>query len=564
MGSQFDARKTTIQELIGNTDGHQLRVPYYQRGYSWKAEQVEAFLSDIGQFAEKRTDARSEEYFLGPIVLMGGPALENSLFIIDGQQRIATSQILLSAIRDAAHEWGVENSAALALAQEIQSTTFSSEGARGGARPTLKLGDLDQKYFHAAIQKYPRQSQLVPSNSSEGLIKSARNLADRWIATTCRDKTNPLTYLKCLFDSLMHHTALVLIEVNSDRQAMDVFERINCRGVELAETDLILHRLMQQSTAQTERKQIRSMWNQMCARLGADAPVQGYLRHMWSAKLGDIGSMKLYEITTQHLDANALSPYDFIYECDQFCQWYIHLRSPQSQALHHEGRDAVWAIYNDLRITEAIPLLLAAAYRLEKSAHFSRIARAVESLIVRHQIFAGKERQDLRRVLLSACKAVWQTKSKDDVAQNVIEHLRAIDPTDAEMRSGSQRVMQLNRREACHVLRQIQNQNVKGAYKSTATLEHIFPQSPSQGYSVARRKLLKPHLNHLGNLTLLTDNDNKRASNKTFGEKKKAIYEKAELEIAREIVSYIHWGPTSIFKRAAILANLASTRWVLK
>ena len=168
---------------------------------------------------------------------------------------------------------------------------------------------------------------------------------------------------------------------------------------------------MQQCGNQTERKQIRSIWNGISERLGTEEPVQGFLRHMWSAKLGDIGNAKLYELTTQFLDENAVSPYDFIFDCDQFCQWYMHLKSPQSKALHHEGRDAVWAIYNDLRLNEAIPLLLAAAYRLEKSSSFSRIARAIESLIVRHQIFAGKERQDLRHVLLNACRIVWQTKS---------------------------------------------------------------------------------------------------------------------------------------------------------
>ena len=561
--SQFAARKTTIEELIGRT-GQQLRVPYYQRGYSWEASQVEAFLSDIGSFAQNRSDSTGDEYFLGPIVLMPGPALDNFLLIIDGQQRIVTSQILLSSIRDAAHELGVENPVASELAQDIQRTAFDSEGARGGARPSLRLGDIDDRYFNAAIHKYPRQSQLVPKNSSEGLIKAARNLADRWLGSMCNGYSSPLTFLKNLYESLMRHTALVMIEVSTDRQAMDVFERINCRGIELAETDLILHGLMQKTDRQDDRKRIRNIWNDICARLGPSAPPQLFFRTMWSAKLGDVGSAKLFEITTQFLDGSPISPYDFICDCEHFCQWYIHLRSPRSQELHHEGRDSAWAIYNDLRSSEAAPLLLAIAYRLGKTAQFSRVARAIESLIVRHQIFSGKEKQELRRVLLNACKVVWLHKSNDEVAQKIVDELRTIDPTDDEMRSGVQREMRLTRYEACHILREIQNLKVKGAYKAAATLEHIFPQSPSQGYSPEQRKRLKPYLNHIGNLTLLTDNDNKKAGNRLFGEKKKLIYMEAELDIAKEVYSYLKWGRTSIHKRATALATSAAIRWVVK
>lgn len=72
-----------------------LAVPIYQRSYAWTSDEITEFWSDLrSAFAES-----SPEYFLGTIVLtrQGKPPRDT---IIDGQQRLATTSILLAAIRD--------------------------------------------------------------------------------------------------------------------------------------------------------------------------------------------------------------------------------------------------------------------------------------------------------------------------------------------------------------------------------------------------------------------------------------------------------------------------------
>ncbi len=557
----FDAHKKKIGELFGSDASLQLRVPYYQRGYSWTKEQIEPFLSDLGAFAEKRSDSRPSEYFLGPIVLMRGPAFKKYDFVIDGQQRIATSQVLLASIRDRAHEYGMEQPEGLEFAQLVHDTVFCSKGPGGGARPSLRLGDLDQGYFHEAIQRYPRHVDRNTRNAEEKRIQTARNMADQWLTRSLEDSSVPLDYLRSLYRSLLHHTVVVAIDVENDRQAMDVFERINFRGAELAEPDLILHRLMRACKSRADRQDLRNIWNKIVNLVGDTISLQVFMRHMWSARLGDVRATKLYDLVEQHLDSNSVSSGDFLYETLEFCREYVALLSGQSPELHFQSRDAVTAVSKVLGVKDALPLLLGCQHRLKRSPEFSRVAKAVEALIVRHQVFAGRDQSELREVLLAACQDVWGPGSKGDVSERVVARLKTVDPKRGEMCAGIKKERKVSAKVARYILRGIQNHMVNDAYKATATLEHIFPRKPSQGYSSSRRRLLTPYLNHLGNLTLLTGNDNKRASNRPFGEKKKRVYVDAELEIARDVATYDQWGLSSLLRRAEALAKTASNRW---
>src|SRR5262245_13129547 len=72
-----------------------LRVPFYQRSYAWKKQQVSELFSDIRRAIEEG----KSYYFLGSIVGYSVPD-SDLVEIVDGQQRLATTTILLAAIRD--------------------------------------------------------------------------------------------------------------------------------------------------------------------------------------------------------------------------------------------------------------------------------------------------------------------------------------------------------------------------------------------------------------------------------------------------------------------------------
>src|SRR5438105_4513400 len=91
---------------IGHTlSDRELMVPKYQRSYAWEEKHVSALYSDIATAIANR----EVEYFLGSIVvthnMTGRPE------VVDGQQRLATITILISAIRDYLYSNNDENTA---------------------------------------------------------------------------------------------------------------------------------------------------------------------------------------------------------------------------------------------------------------------------------------------------------------------------------------------------------------------------------------------------------------------------------------------------------------------
>jgi uncharacterized protein with ParB-like and HNH nuclease domain len=71
-----------------------LRVPLNQRSYAWEKDEVSTLLDDL----YRAFDAGEPIYFLGAIVLTRGP--NKQWEVADGQQRLATTSILIAAVRD--------------------------------------------------------------------------------------------------------------------------------------------------------------------------------------------------------------------------------------------------------------------------------------------------------------------------------------------------------------------------------------------------------------------------------------------------------------------------------
>src|SRR5262245_2621379 len=82
-------------------------VPLYQRRYTWSKQNWAALWNDVLDAVGRHTATGEEPtYFLGAVVLLsenvGGPRTMVEHEVIDGQQRLATLQVLLNAVRHVA------------------------------------------------------------------------------------------------------------------------------------------------------------------------------------------------------------------------------------------------------------------------------------------------------------------------------------------------------------------------------------------------------------------------------------------------------------------------------
>lgn len=90
--------KTTIEKIF---QGNKINVPKYQRAYSWespkkdfnRATQTDVFLQDLEDYSKSNTDA---SYYFGHFLFEHTTG--NKFNVIDGQQRLTTIVIFLSAL----------------------------------------------------------------------------------------------------------------------------------------------------------------------------------------------------------------------------------------------------------------------------------------------------------------------------------------------------------------------------------------------------------------------------------------------------------------------------------
>ena len=90
--SSIKSEERSLGQIL--SDGRPLRVPTYQRNFSWGKAQITDLWDDIQRILYDSPD----NYFLGSMVFIQREG--NSLDVVDGQQRLATVSLLLAAIRD--------------------------------------------------------------------------------------------------------------------------------------------------------------------------------------------------------------------------------------------------------------------------------------------------------------------------------------------------------------------------------------------------------------------------------------------------------------------------------
>ena len=87
------AHQKSLTEIF--TQNHQFTIPIYQRPYSWQKKQCEKLWEDIQNAAKN-----DREHFIGSIVRFENSQKEEVTIytVIDGQQRITTILLLISAM----------------------------------------------------------------------------------------------------------------------------------------------------------------------------------------------------------------------------------------------------------------------------------------------------------------------------------------------------------------------------------------------------------------------------------------------------------------------------------
>lgn len=74
-------------------NGKFFEIPKYQRGYAWEIQNIRELFDDIIESIESNSN-----HYIGTIVLSKSEDDEEKYFVVDGQQRITTITLIISAL----------------------------------------------------------------------------------------------------------------------------------------------------------------------------------------------------------------------------------------------------------------------------------------------------------------------------------------------------------------------------------------------------------------------------------------------------------------------------------
>ncbi|MBB5957411.1 uncharacterized protein with ParB-like and HNH nuclease domain [Saccharothrix tamanrassetensis] len=231
MSSTSPDRHSISFDLVGIgelLESRELSVPQYQRSYSWNVSgerQIDEYWDDL-----ERVAATSEEYFLGTVVLSRSSD-SNRRTIIDGQQRLATTSMLLAAIRNHLSALGSEKAGVVERDFLAKETIKSS-----GKERRLKLNIEDADYFDTLIVADAGRSP-DPKVPSQGRMKQAFDFLSEKIEMLA--KRHGVSGLLEWTEFLHDRAKIGVIEVSTEADAYIIFETLNDRGAALTAADLL-------------------------------------------------------------------------------------------------------------------------------------------------------------------------------------------------------------------------------------------------------------------------------------------------------------------------------------
>jgi hypothetical protein len=554
MAGQYTAEKKTVGGLLAFTS-LPLKVPTWQRSYSWRTEEVATFWDDLVRFSERYPGegVKGKEYFLGSVVMVDRA---DHLEVLDGQQRLATATILLSALRDVAG--GYEPDAGLTISNDYVAKKDLSSGS---TTFKLTMNNYDKKYFQEVVQRTEDSTPDAEFKSHRLIAKARKHLLDR-VKQRYKDagsgKKGYENILR-LYDVLVNHLSVVEVKSLEEDSAAAVFETLNDRGIGLSTPDLLRNYLLMRAKDEAAREEIIDSWQQVFALGGDNTSVEDFLRHYWISTHGDIKAKALYREIKGDIEEKGTNPVTLSKSLAKAADHYQVIVG--AEVKKRELRLPLEAV-SVLNAKVLLPLLLSARESCTQGDQI-KLATALVTTYVRHTLVGGLAGTELESVVFESAVKVRGKDAKR--VKKVIADLRALAPSDAEFRKAFAKAEVGRRRSARYLLTAIEHQ-VRGTGElrvedpDMVHVDHIYPQSPKAGERLANHDQL---IDRLGNLTLLSKRLNEAQRNAKFSKKKADAYAHSDIKITKELVAEKKWNSAEIDRRQKKLAGIAVKVWPL-
>lgn len=551
--NQIGFEQTGLGALL---KGNQLVVPINQRDYAWEKKEVTTLFKDI----ERSISGGQGSYFLGTIVTI---PRSGSLEVVDGQQRLATTAILLSAIRDY-----IEPLVPL-LAESINGEILTRIDREVLDRvPSLRLNLDDNDYFRARLTRTPPIP--IPTKPSHRLLEAAFTEAERRVKAIVAglDQKDHGPRLNQWVNFLEKKAEVILLKVPNAANAYRIFETLNDRGKRASQSDLVKNHLF--ANAGTRLSEAQQKWTYMRATLDSVADDEDltilFLRHAITIIWGFVRETEVYEMVQSHTIAE--NPVvTFAGQLDNLATVYVAIQNSEHERWNTYSNSTLRALnaINLFGILPMRPLVLAVASKFPVKEAESAFKFLV-SLSVRLMVAGGTRTGSTEQGLADAAHKAFN--GSITFSSELVSELNGITPTDAEFKQAFETATVSNHRLARYYLRSLEMTHkaqpepwhIPNDDVDSINLEHVLPQKPSDNWPQFDPEQVKLYCKRIGNLVLLQKSQNTQLANAPFTSKM-ATLKNSPYDLTNQIATVNDWTAAEIINRQQILSSLALKAW---
>ena len=559
-------------------------VPWHQRYYDWKVEQVSELLYDL----KDALDTDKTCYFLGSIMLLKSTDAKPQK-INDGQQRLITLSLLIAAFcrrfaRKRPRDQSRETFALRALFSR-PSNQISQLKDASRYKPRIEPPKNDKSKYVQIIRGH--------DIGTNGLLTEAWKVIDIFVEGMSRSAP------KDFFDFLMQKVEVSVLHIPVNIDANSVFEALNARGKPLDDVDLIRNRLYSYFSEMDDtprRDEVHSNLENTGVILRSARTVQEYFRCYLQCRYGYLQKKRFYREARLYIEKSSgrRNPSDYVFNLvtdlgriDGIELFRTITSSRPNQNLEKRlptisGKRDLVILLGELKgYKVSHPLVFALLHRFiietdEKKKRMTgrEITRSLKNLasfVMRTAFVAPKfEPSKFEAAFANCAKTVFE--GTDVYSLDILKDLERNDEwnvvndenfirnmTDMELRDNQ---------KARRYLFGINAKNQMGSdvlREDRCSVEHILPQSQShwESWTEFANDTPEDWVHRTGNLTIVSKKENRSETefNQNFIAKRQ-VFKNSPIQMSREVAdSYGEWTPEIIRRRSRQLAKDAAQTW---
>lgn len=556
---KVESRDTSVRSLLKSA---YYLVPRFQRAYSWDRENVEDFWTDTIQES-------AGDYFIGAMVVY--PESKDTFAVVDGQQRLTTLTLLLSALRDAFESRGDNDRA--------NGTHGFIERPDEDDRPQFVLQtETSHPYLQDRILSRNGAGLSVDIGSEEGALKVAYDRLNSYVkaaistiedsSTIPKDEKTErvLADLKRIRERVLD-LKLIFVEVDNQDDATLIFETLNARGKDLTVADLIKTHLLGYLRAENKGLDApRHKWDGIRAKFDAsqlDISMTAFLLAVWQSRYEYVNERKLHKAVKSIIKRDKAAGFLdlLVHEAELYRQLIEPGYRKWGRTKEERAAADSLSFLQQFRLRQPMPLLLSLLRDYDagklKARQLARAFSLLERFHFAFTVVTQKSSSGGWSFLYARLARELLHKGKDrkpEVIDELESKLADRFPEPAEFIEAFSDLAYSNeftqqKRTVQYALRRLyeHGSGTRTTDFSRMTIEHLLPQSAG-GNRVAE----------LGNLILIDEQLNVELDDQPFEKKKEVLAKNRDrVWVPEDVLHAKDWTDEAIKERTERLAKEA-------